>query len=238
MSHLFTDIVVPCHSSEKHNALEYIKRTVETLYANTSDFRLIVVDDYSDAATREFLYGSECLGRDPRNIYVRTNKQKYFTRASNIGLRLVRTEKAVLLNCDCVMGAGWLDELHGVWDEWATLHFARRLGLVGSVWQPGNEDPRRWAEARRPDYVTGHCWLMDMSVFAELAEKRGTPGWYLNERDPQQIHIASDRIACWDLNEMGCATVVSYRSECGHWGAKSWGNDLGTVFGLKLKDVD
>lgn len=230
-----TDIIIPVHS-----ALDYVKECVRTLYEHTdSRFRLIIIDDYSDAPTREFLYGSECLGRDPRNLYVRTNRQSWFTRAVNTGLRLVRTERAVIINSDCVVGpGGWLEELYGVWDEFKSINPHRSVGLVGHI---GHEDNRRWLEASESNghgYITGHCWLVSMEAMHAIANARGTPMRFLNEIDQGCIHIASDRVGNWEMNRLGYATLGSLQAAVGHHGFKSWGGDLGKVFSVQLKDVD
>jgi len=150
-----TDIVIPCH-----NALEYTRNCVATLYDHThTPFRLIIVDDYSDEDTRQFLYGPDCLGRNKRNLYIRTNLQKWWTRASNIGLREVRTPKCILINSDCVVNEGWLEQMYDVWYEYEALTPHRRLGLVGHA---GRDDGKKWEETREPNYVTGHllCTLI------------------------------------------------------------------------------
>ena len=228
-----TDIVLPVHG-----ALEHVKECIETLYPHTNNFRLIVVDDMSDEATTEYLR-KEVLPRSTDNLYLRTNRQRWFTRASNLGLMLVRSPRAVLLNSDCVFGDGWLDELYAVWDE-ATAQ-GHRVALVGSVL--AQSETRRWSAFVRgkqdsSDYVTGHCLLLEMNVMRELAAARGTPGIYFNELDQQQIHIASERWACWDLQARGWSTIASFHSAVGHKGGKSWGYNLGLIMGLQLREVD
>lgn len=225
MSHPFTDIVLPVH-----NATDYVKNCVRMLYEKTSDFRLIIVDDFSDIATREYLYGPECLGRSSANIYVRTNSQRWFTRAVNIGLKNVRTERAIVLNSDCELGDSWLEQLYEVWDEAAGQH---NVGLVGSN---NMNDPNRpkWETLREPNYVTGHCWLVSMAALKQAAQTRGTPDLYLNELEAKCIHIFSDNEICYLLNRIGLVTVVSYQSNVGHHGGKSWGHNLSLTWGLKI----
>lgn len=228
MSHPFTDIVVPVH-----NANSYVRHMIETLHQNTVDFRLIIVDDYSDEPTREFLYGPDCLGRDGRNLYVRTNSQRWFTRASNLGLRLVRTERAVVLNSDCDIGVGWLEELHSIFDEVTAQGI--KVGLVGST-MTNEDDPRRYEQTQKPNYVTGHCILLNMAAVGEIAASRGTPGWFFDETRQDSIHINSDRYICYDLNAIGYATIAGFKSWVGHHFAKSWGADLGRVMNLRVTD--
>ena len=225
-----TDIVLPVH-----NAFNLVKKTVEQLYASTTNFRLIVVDDFSDTETREFLYGPECTGRDPRNLYVRTNKQKWFTRASNTGLRLVETPRAALINSDMEFSPGWLEELYSCWEEFEQ-QTSRRVGLVGHT--QDMVTPARWEETREPNYVTGHCVLYSMAALQEISERRGDPGRYLDEVHREAIHINSDRYANYEMNKAGWATLKSFKANCGHVGFGSWNADVGHVFGLRLEDLD
>jgi len=226
-----TDIVMPVHG-----ALSYTKHCVETVNEHTKNFRWIFVDDYSDEITAAWL--REEASRHPDSLLIRTNKQRWFTRASNLGLRMVRTTKAVLLNSDCEVNTGWLEELYSVWNLFEQEHPDKALGLVGATLSEA--DPRPYIEhhVSQPSYVTGHCWLMDMTVMEWLAAHRGTPGWIFNEKDQGQIHIASDRILCWDLNKAGYSTVASFHAKVGHVGGASWGHDLGKVSGLTLNSVD
>jgi len=232
MASPITDVVLPVH-----NALDYVRPCVDSLYNYTPSLgRLIIVDDHSDEKTREFLYGLECLGRQSRNLYVRTNRQVWFTRAANTGLRLVETERAVLLNSDVILNAGWLEELYDVWSDFESKTPGRKVGLVGDWGNP--HIPLRYQETQEPNYVTAHLWLVSMQALQDISVARGDPGRYLNELRPDCIHINSDRIGSYELNKAGYATVVSYKTPMGHYGGKSWAYDLGKVMGVRLQDVD
>lgn len=225
MSHPQTDIVIPVHGRK-----DLIEKLLETLFMHTQDFRLILVDDFSDAETTAFML--EALKRQAFALYVRTSQQKWFTRASNIGLRLVRTSRVVLLNSDCIVDANWLQELYDVWDDASAQSL--NVGMVGSVLS--GEEPRRWAQYSEPGYVTGHCLLLDMALLSEIANKRGTPGWYLDETRHDMLHINSDRFLSYDLNRMGYATVAAFKSAVGHFGGQSWGYQLGRLGSIKIGD--
>lgn len=225
----FTDIVMPVHG-----ALEYLATCIESLEKHTQNFRMIFVDDCSpDSATSEFLDKLVKARKDW--LLVRTGKQRWFTRAVNIGLRLVRQPEALVLNSDCVVDSGWLDELYSVWQA-ALADGDGPVGLVGSTLS--GEEPRRWAATTEPNYVTGHCLLMAMYALDQVADKRGTPGWYLDETRQDHIHINSDRFLCYDMNRLGLRTVASFKSAVGHHFGKSWGCDLGRVSRITLADVD
>jgi glycosyltransferase involved in cell wall biosynthesis len=229
MGHPFADIVIPVR-----NALADTRECVTTLQAHTTDYRLIFVDDFSDKETSEYLY-QVCLA-NPSAVMIRTSKQRWFTRASNLGLRLVRTERSVLLNSDCVLDNGWLDELFSVWDECQAQQPQKRIGLVGSTFSA--EEPRRYAETVYPGYVTGHCWLVSISALSEISARRGMPGWYLDETKPGTAHIRSDCEGSWDLQKAGFATIASFKAACGHKGGRSWGYNLGALSALRPNDLD
>jgi GT2 family glycosyltransferase len=212
------DIILPVH-----DALDYTRACVESVFEHTKDFRWILVDDFSSLETTAFLL--EVLRRQPTALYVRTGQQKWFTRASNIGLRLARTGRTILLNSDCVVDDGWLQELFDVWELAGTTGL--KVGMVGSILSA--EEPRRWGTYSDPGYVTGHCLLLSIPILAEMAEKRGQPGWYLDEVNQGCIHINSDRLLSYDMNRAGYATVASFKSAVGHHGGKSWNYDLGRV---------
>jgi GT2 family glycosyltransferase len=211
-----------------------VKECLSTLIANTVDYRLILVDDFSDKETSDYLY-QFCL-EHPSTVMLRTSKQRWFTRASNLGLRLVRTERSVLLNSDCVLGPAWLEELFDVWDDFQRLNPQRRIGLVGSVMS--DEEPRRYFEVTDPGYCTGHCWLVSINALFEISAARGMPGWYLDEQKPGAAHICSDRDGCWDLMKQGFAVIQSHKSIVGHKGGKSWGFNIGAISGLRAADLD
>jgi glycosyltransferase involved in cell wall biosynthesis len=221
-----TDIVVPVH-----DALEYAQQCIDSIFAHTPNcFRLILVDDFSQPETTAYLLS--VLQRQPESLYVRTAQKKWFTRASNIGLRLVRTQRCILLNSDCVLDSGWLDELYSVWSDAEATLIGRRLGLVGS--HLSVEEQRRWGDYSEPGYVTGHCLLLSIPVLWEVSEKRGNPGWYLDEIHREAAHINSDRFLSYELNRMGYATVASFKAAVGHHGGKSWGHNLGVLQSIRL----
>lgn len=216
------DIIIPVH-----NALEHLKVCVDTVYQHTKDFRLILVDDCSDADTKAYL--QTVVARNESNLMVQTVRQKWFSRACNLGFRLVRTDRCILLNSDCIVNEGWIEELAGVWSDLENT--GHKVGLVGAYGDPGNAV--RYVTTSKPNYVTGHCWFCNMHAFSEVAIQRNTHGYFFNERDPMQVHINSDRIFCHELNELGYTTASAFKVPVGHEGGKSWGHNLDAV----AKDV-
>lgn len=221
--HENTDIVLGIRLTRQFPVEEIVGNCWETLHKHTRNFRLIVIDDNSDEHGAQFI---DSLVKGNRNvILIRTGFQHWFTRAFNLGLRLVRTPHVVTLNCDCVMDANWLDELYAVRDIVRDSH--GRVGLVGSVLS--GEEPRRYSLTAKPAYVTGHCWLLNMEAITQVSVVRGTPGIYLDEIDPNMIHIRSDVDLTWKLLDCGWHVVSSYKSAVGHQAGKTWGHQLGSI---------
>ena len=223
------DILIPVH-----NALAQLQECIYSVDKNTTNFRYIIVNDYS---TQEGMdnYLKSFQQTHPDSLVISTGKQKWFTRAVNLGLRLVRTDRVVILNSDTIPRSGWLEELMGVWQD-ASERIYKDVGLVGSFYS--GDETRRYAETVEPLYVTGHCWLASVNAMNRAAFTRGTPGWVLDETDPGQIHINSDKILCYEMNRIGLATFVSFKSHVDHIGGVSWNYDLAKVSRLDLADVD
>lgn len=234
-----TYIVISMHSRGEYDTKEYFRNCIETLEANTTNFRLIFVDDFCDDEASKLV--REISSRHPESYVIGTNKQRWFTRSYNLGLRLVRTQYAVLLNTDTVLGANWLEELYAVKSE-AEAQIGGHVGIVSSEFS--EPEQRRWQHITsptyegNPGYCTGHCWLVNMQAMFEISAARGMPGWYLDETQQRCIHIFSDNEACYSMHKLGWNTVRSFKAAVGHHGGKSWGHDLSKVFSLTLQQVN
>lgn len=220
-----TDLIIPVHGSRTFPVEKTFEKCVETVCQHTKNFRFIFVDDASDEACRAVV--SRVAAAFPECNLIQTMKQHWFTRAVNLGLRLVRTPYAMVLNCDTVVDSGWLEELYDVQD--IVEKESGRVGLIGSVLS--GEEPRRYALSVGQDYVTGHAWLLNMAAMQEASFVHGTPGLYLDETKADTIHIRSDVYICWDLNKLGWNCVKSFKSAVGHISGQSWGQILGLIPG-------
>lgn len=130
--------VVPCSRAGvvivSYFGLPYLKQCLASVFQRTSwpDFRVVVVDNGSDAGTLDYLRIVEA--QESRLKVVINGKNLGFAAANNIGLRLLGDcETLVLLNNDTVVTPDWLGKL---------VRYAARtdLGMVGPVtnWT-GNE---------------------------------------------------------------------------------------------------
>jgi len=226
-----TDIVICVRGTRRYPIEQDFQNCIDSLVKTTSHFRLILVDDNSDDVAAAVV--ERVAKRLQNSILIRTQFQRWFTRAYNLGLRMVRTPRAVILNADTYLGEGWLDEMYGVWaDAEAAGH---NVGLVGSVLS--DAELRRWIGTREPGYVTAHCQLLSMHAITEASAKRGQPGIYLDETRQDAIHIRSDVFICYELNRLGYATIQSHKSRVGHAGGRSWGHSLPDINVLTLPQV-
>src|ERR1039458_5017616 len=224
--HPDTDIVITCRiTREFAHVEEDITKCVETLKHHTHAFRPIFVDDDSDQQGSAVI--QSLAAQFPYGLYIKTNHQRWFTRAVNLGLRMIRTPYAAVLNCDTLYGTGWLEELYSVKDEVEST--VGKVGFIGSVLN--GDEPRRYMLSVGQDYVTGHAWLLNMQAMYEVSAVRGTHGYYLDETHPHNIHIRSDVAICWDLNKLGWQCVKSFKSAVGHLSGRTWGHQLGRIPG-------
>lgn len=227
-----TDIVIPVRSTLEFPTIDFFQTCIQSVCNNTQAFRFIIVDDNSNYQDSEEI--ARLVSNYRSALYVRTHKQHWFTKAVNTGLRLVRTPYAVVLNSDTICHPGWLLELYAVKNEIEAT--VGRVGLVGSTYSEG--ELKRYASSIGADYVTGHCWLLNMTAMQEASYAHGTPGLYLDETSALNIHIRSDVDICWKLNRLGWQTVKAFKSYVDHHGYKSWGAQVGLVQSLRLEDVE
>ena len=143
-----TDIVICVH-----NALHDVQACLASLErAPSQASRLILVDDGSDASTRDFLrQEAERRGL----LLIRNDQARGYTFAANQGLRATSADQVVLLNSDTIVTPGWLDALRQVAAQ------DHRIGLVGPLsntasWQsiPDVSANGDWTSNERPDDIS------------------------------------------------------------------------------------
>jgi len=149
-----TDIVITVRATRDFPAESYFVKCIETLKLHTHNYRVIIVDDQSDEIAAKVI--SDLTSQFKEALLIRTHKQRWFTRAVNLGLRMVRTPYCVVLNCDTVLDTGWLEELYAVKAEVETT--VGRVGLVGSILS--GEEPRRYALSVDLGVRRGNKWLV------------------------------------------------------------------------------
>ncbi len=132
-----------------HNALESVQACIESVLRCTlPPYRVIIIDDCSDASTAAFLAQQ---AREQGFLLHRNRVATGYTLAANTGLRLAKAPWVVLLNSDAIVTSKWLDRM------WT--HGARNssIGVVGPLsntasWQsvPSVFDGDDWASNPLP----------------------------------------------------------------------------------------
>lgn len=108
-----------------HNALDDVRKCLHSVISETrAPYKLVVVDDGSDAPTAEFL--REFMVGQP-GLLIRNDEALGYTRAANKGIQASGSALLVLLNSDTIVSPLWLDRLI----ECALAE--ERIGLVGPL---------------------------------------------------------------------------------------------------------
>ncbi len=165
-----TDIIIPVWNNP-----EVTRRCVESVLANSSDARLIIVDNDSDETTAAMLRGYE-RGHD--NITLITNGQNLgFIKAVNNGMRASAAPYLCVLNNDTQVGKGWLSELIKVAES------SEDIGLVN----PGLEKYAAFMGATgylELDYCRGFCMLIKRRVVEKAGLLEESYGFgYFDDKD-------------------------------------------------------
>jgi GT2 family glycosyltransferase len=144
-----------------HDALAEVQACLASIRQHTTaPYRVIVVDDGSGDATRDFL--SAEVSAD-RVTLIRNPTARGYTLAANQGLRATTAPFVILLNSDTVVSRGWVDRLV------ACALATDRAGLVGPLsnaasWQsiPEIEAASKgdWAENPLPMPVDRYAELI------------------------------------------------------------------------------
>ncbi len=108
-----------------HNALEDVRRCLESVAQHTTPpYAMILVDDGSDAPTRDYLAG---FAQAHAATLLRNEEALGYTFAANQGLRHSVADYALLLNSDTIVTPEWLDRLV------ACAESGPRIGVVGPL---------------------------------------------------------------------------------------------------------
>ena len=192
-----------------HNALEHVQQCLSSVVARTTvDYRLIIVNDGSDATTTEWL--REFTANQAGVEIIETNGPLGYTHAANQGLRASSATNVVLLNSDTVVPRLWLEEML------ECMASDDSLGIVGPLsnaasWQsvPERVGPDgRWAvnnlptgynvdefaelvwlmsrrQFPRADFINGFCFMINRQVIDRIGylDEENFPRGYGEEND-------------------------------------------------------
>lgn len=155
-----------------HNALDDVTNCLNSLVRHTlPPYRLILVDDGSDAPTRDYL---EDFSRTQGALLIRNEVAGGYTRAANLGLAASEAAWAVLLNSDTIVTPYWLDRMVACGES------VNRIGLVGPLsnaasWQSVPEVKRAdgdWDENPLPKGMSLEDWAQGIAAISPKAYPR------------------------------------------------------------------
>ncbi len=165
------DIVIPVW-----NQLEYTKECLRALFKSTSfPFRLIVVDNASDAPTAQYL--DSVKEKNPEQVsLIRNNENMGFVKAVNQGIKVSCASYVCLLNNDTQVASDWLREM---------IEVAEARDDIGIVnpnsntlgWKPKKRQSLEAAaqelksysgEYSRLPWACGFCMLIKRKVIQEI----------------------------------------------------------------------
>ena len=161
------DIIIPVWGQ-----LGFTRDCVESIIKNTAyPYRLILVDNASDAQTMDYLEGLK--GRDGLGVeIIRNDRNLGFVKAVNQGLKISRAPYVCILNNDTVPAPGWLGRMV----EFAESH--KDVGLINPQCNGHGdmtiEDYAKALEARKGRFMEmNQCQGFCMLVKREVIEKIG-----------------------------------------------------------------
>ena len=192
-----------------HNALEHVERCLRSVLTRTTvPYRLIVVNDGSDAPTTDRL--REIHERHDLVTLIETDGPLGYTCAANRGLRASTAANVVLLNSDTIVPRLWLEEMLECMASSSTIGIVGPLSNAAS-WQsvPERTGPDgRWAVNHLPpgysvdeyaellrlsskrlfpkvDFVNGFCFMIKRSVIEQIGflDEQTFPKGYGEEND-------------------------------------------------------
>lgn len=155
-----------------HNALEDVTACLNSVVRHTlPPYRLILVDDGSDAPTRDYL---EEFARTQGAVLIRNEQAGGYTRAANKGLAASDAAWSVLLNSDTIVTPYWLDRMVACGESY------NRIGLVGPLsnaasWQsvPGvMRADGDWEENPLPQGMTLEEWAQTIATISPKVRPR------------------------------------------------------------------
>jgi glycosyltransferase involved in cell wall biosynthesis len=175
------DIIIPVW-----NQLQYTKECLNSLFKSTSfPFRLIVIDNASDAPTAQYL--DSIKERNPEQvILIRNSENLGWVKAVNEGISCSDSPYVCVMNNDTVVYSGWLSEMAGVAEK------DKSIGIVNPLW----EVPKRYRGTREDyfskivarergkfietDWVRGFCFLIKREVINKIGglDEAFSPGYY------------------------------------------------------------
>jgi len=160
------------------DALEYVKKCIESLNRYTNNFELILVDNGSNAVTKKYLAELNYLDY----TLITNSKNKGFSYGCNQGIKAAKYDYICFLNSDTLLSPNWLGKLM------RGFKYHKDVGVVGpstchcatiqspQVWkdfrtasqQKVNEISDMIGEGYVENMVVGFCFIFKKKVFDKI----------------------------------------------------------------------
>lgn len=204
------------------DALEYVKKCIESLNRYTNNFELILIDNGSNEETKKYLAGLDCL-----DYTLITNKEnKGFSYGCNQGIKIAKYDYICFLNSDTLLSPNWLGKLM------RGFKYSKDVGIVGpstchcatiqspQVWkdfktasqQKVNEISDMVGEGYVETMVVGFCFIFQKRVFNKI-------GVFDHKRYGIACHEDIDLV--WRAAKAGFKSIWSKGSYVHHFGNRT-----------------
>lgn len=206
-----------------YNNLEEIKACLNAILNNTtSDYRILLVNDGSEAETTAFLRYFQTQNQSICQLYENAVNLGY-TKSANIGLGEAKSKFIALLNSDTEVSWGWDTSLINA------LKADENLAAVGplsnaatSQSTKGHISPYEFASTTKPilpsvGYLNGFCMMFNHKILLQVG--------YM---DSQNFSPAYGEENDWAIRaiQMGYALKVVDNAYVSHKGSVSYGNEM------------
>lgn len=160
------------------DALEYVKKCIDSLLKYTENFELIIIDNDSSSQTKKYLKSIKC------NEYtiITNTENRGFSYGCNQGIKVAKYDYICFLNSDTLLSPGWLSKLM------KGFKYHEAVGIVGpstcrsatiqspQVWEEfknaGQDGVNKISTIFKEDYqethVVGFCFVIAKKVFDKI----------------------------------------------------------------------
>lgn len=187
------------------NQIEFSKRCLETVFKNSKNYELILIDNASTDGTAEYF---DALAKENGNIRVSHNStNEGFSGPNNYALTIVKGRYLVLLNNDTEVPPDWLRHLEQPFLDYHTAAISGPTGSCCSLQAPypsfhGSCGPVF-------EYVEGSCLCIPTS----LARDIGLFATYLQFAYAEDLELSLRvRARGWTIHQVPFA-IVHHRSQ-------------------------
>ncbi|MFA4982536.1 MAG: glycosyltransferase family 2 protein [Candidatus Omnitrophota bacterium] len=165
------DIIMPVW-----NEHEITRECVDSLQKSTGyPFRLIIINNGSDAATKGYLDGL-CAKKETEIVLVRNPENLGFVKAVNQGLKLSDSRYACIMNNDTIATEGWLKEMVDVAESDPAIGLVNPSSNTSGQFPPDGKGIEEYAlllkqfrgETQELYNCRGFCMLLKKEVIEKV----------------------------------------------------------------------